>query len=147
MIKTGTNKKCSFCGQENHYPLWQIRANKTERFYCSRDHRYKGQIGVSLSEETKKKMSEASKGVLKTGGVYTARGYMFVLSPEHPHKSSTGYVRKHRLVMEEHLGRFLNTGEVIHHVNENKMDNRIENLRLFNSHSEHMKMHKNALKN
>ncbi|CDZ88936.1 HNH endonuclease (fragment) [Rhodococcus ruber] len=43
--------------------------------------------------------------------------------------------------MEEHLGRYLQPGEVVHHINRNKTDNRIDNLGLFASQSEHMKHH------
>jgi len=68
-----------------------------------------------------------------------AYGYILVASPNHPHKDKQGYVRKHRLVMEEHLGRLLESTEDIHHINEDKTDNRIENLELFQSRSEHIK--------
>lgn len=57
-------------------------------------------------------------------------GYIMVYRPTHPFCTSDGYVREHRLVMEKKLRRYLNTEEVVHHLNKNPSDNRLKNLRL-----------------
>lgn len=69
------------------------------------------------------------------------KGYPVIYDPTHPRAKSNGYVKEHIVVMEKLLGRPLKDGEVIHHINEDKTDNRPENLMLFESHSEHMKYH------
>lgn len=43
--------------------------------------------------------------------------------------------------MEEYLGRKLDKSEVVHHINENTLDNRIENLQVM-SQAEHNTLHK-----
>jgi hypothetical protein len=65
-------------------------------------------------------------------------GYILVRAPEgHPGASHDGSIYEHRLVMEKHLGRLLESGEVVHHINGERADNRIENLQLRRSRKDH----------
>lgn len=101
----------------------------------------KGRKGIKLTEETKRKMSEAHKGIShpnmsrkgeknpmwKGGKFQDKRGYIMLYKPYHPF-ARRGYVMEHRLIMEEYLDRFLGINEIVHHLNGIKNDNRIENL-------------------
>lgn len=67
-------------------------------------------------------------------------GYVFEWCPSHP-STHYGMVLQHRLVMECHLGRFLERKERVHHIDDDRGNNAIENLDLYGSHSEHMTAH------
>ncbi len=67
----------------------------------------------------------------KNGKRLTSGGYIYVYALDHPRSSKANQVLEHRLVMEEHLGRYLLPTENIHHKNGIKTDNRIENLELW----------------
>jgi len=66
--------------------------------------------------------------------VRAPEGYPFPESSD-----ARGYIREHRMIMELHAGRPLSKNEVVHHINGDHLDNRIENLRIFQSNSEHLK--------
>jgi hypothetical protein len=60
-------------------------------------------------------------------------GYIRVALPDEffrPMARKDGYITEHRLVMAKSLGRNLHLWEIVHHLNGNKKDNRIENLQL-----------------
>lgn len=72
-------------------------------------------------------------------------GYVLIVAPDdHPHPADTHrpsglkYILEHRYLMEQHLGRYLEPGEVVHHIDGNPSNNAIENLRLFTSQSKHI---------
>ena len=52
-----------------------------------------------------------------------------------------GYVKEHILVAEEAVGHTLQTGAVVHHINEIKSDNRNMDLVVLQDHAEHAALH------
>mgnify|MGYP001165939658 CR=1 FL=1 len=116
-------------------------------------------MGVRNSPETKAKISASLTGRKQTpehratkvgsanpnwvGGIRDVAGgkYLEALARDHPHSNKSGYVRIHRLVLEQAIGRYLEPEEVVHHIDGNSRNNAIENLMLFASNGEHSKYH------
>jgi len=73
-------------------------------------------------------------------GFTKADGYM------HLYGHGKRAVAEHRIVMEQHLGRKLEKGEMVHHINCVRDDNRIENLDLMGDNSRHQAAHKTLSK-
>ncbi len=76
----------------------------------------------------------------KGGRAAKHSGYVRAYAPDHP-KAVNCYVDEHRLVAEQELGRYLADGEIVHHLNEVRDDNRPENLIVLASHNDHYKLH------
>lgn len=73
----------------------------------------------------------------KGGIIIDKDGYELVRQPDHTYASRNGYIRKHRLVMEKKLGRYLTRNEVVHHIDKNKLNNDVTNLELVENQSKH----------
>ncbi len=115
---TGVNIECSYCG--NIFYAEQNRIKKYNVKYCSRS-------------------CSAKVNLVKYIEVY---GFKKSKKPLHKYKTiliNGKRVREHRYIMENHLGRKLERWEHVHHINDNSLDNRIENL-LILSNSDHQKI-------
>lgn len=102
---------CKTCGKE---------FETSRQKFCSRKCATDGQKNIALGKEN---------------GFWYENGYkVLYLEGDKSRK-------EHIYIMEQHLGRRLVKGEVVHHINHNKLDNRLENLQLM-TWTEHSRLHR-----
>lgn len=107
--------------------------------------RSKANKGKTLSEAQRAAISERNScnynGLNGYGHTKMHNGgYVLVYVPKHPNAHKDGYAMLHTVIMERHIGRYLEPDEVVHHINHDRKDNRIENLQLMKAR-EHQSMH------
>ncbi len=75
-------------------------------------------------------------------------GYWLIYSPDHPYRNSRNKVFLHRLLYENYLSIifdeqvYLPQGSEIHHINEDKEDNSLINLKYMDTRKEHRQEHR-----
>lgn len=111
-------KKCVLCGTEMRREQYKRVYDFKEARYCSRNC-YQGNL--------KRENHPNWRGGVK----HRPDGYL-------RDSATDKYI--HRIVMEEYLGRELQTHEQVHHRNGNTSDNRLENLAL-TINGEHRKLY------
>lgn len=93
--------------------------------------------GKSPTEEQKKKTVRAIRDKWKGYKTLHNMGYLSIRHPDDLH-----LILEHRYVVEEHIGRELLSTEDVHHIDQDKQNNDIDNLFLFRSRADHMYFHK-----
>lgn len=105
------DRMCKRCGSTFQAPLSRVKKGAAR--YCSRF---------------------CADDARRSGGWISNQGYNRT-------KIDGQTITVHRYIMEQHLGRTLEPHEDVHHINGDKLDNRIENLRVMD-HAEHTRYHR-----
>ena len=71
--------------------------------------------------------------------IINSNGYIEVFEPDHPVAMSNGYCLEHRMVAFDN-GALKNLDDIVHHKDENKLNNNAENLKVM-SNSKHTSLH------
>ncbi|MGN0449533.1 MAG: HNH endonuclease signature motif containing protein [Ruminococcus sp.] len=145
---------CNYC--KNDFELLESQKRKREKRghivkYCSqkcsglasRKHQKIAKKCKTCGKETFKKTFCSRECVRfkskipprKRNGYWYENGYKVL------YVEGDKSIKEHIKVMEDYIGRKLTEDEVVHHINENRLDNRIENLQLM-TRGEHSSYHR-----
>jgi len=147
--KEKRDRNCEFCG--NKFRPRQCQLDNGQGRFCSDLCSKKSTKGRKQSKDWIKKrvasfkksdyFRSPNKGRAHPQFIeeYIMSGYRYITN------DSENKQLEHRYVMEKYLGRELLESEIVHHKNEDKLDNRIENLQIV-TRSEHAKIHSRTRK-
>jgi len=113
---------CAFCGKI--FYRWPSQYNEGRGKFCSKLCKAKS--------ESQPKTPFPSK--------ITRHKYFAIRIPSHPRSHTNGYVYEHILIAEKKIGRKLKQGEVVHHIDGNRLNNDPNNL-LVMMLGEHFRYH------
>lgn len=123
-----TELKCDNCDSIFERPLNLLspnRRNNNVKHFCSKCDSYA--LGGKIASEIR---TEKYNNLIGKTNKYN-RGYVEIyVKGTHEHRPDENWIREHIIVMENHIGRKLKKGEVVHHIDGDKHNNNISNLDL-----------------
>ena len=126
-------RNCIKCNKEfkTYECLVKVGKGKYCSKECAKDTLIKKGQSLSVKTQFKKGCKPWSfKGFRLQCARKNGKYYKEIFMPTHPNSTSNGYVREHRLVMENHIGRLLRKDEIVHHIDGNTLNNETDNLEL-----------------
>lgn len=159
--KAELNVTCYICKKQFHVKPYHLKNMKNpERITCSRKCSvFERKERMSINNHQFGLLGELNSS-FKSDFMKNKYGYILVRDVNHPIKTKNNFVMFHRVVMEEFL---ISTGQysilnfdnktnryylpkkyIVHHINENKLDNRLHNLEVMLK-KDHTKLHNKQL--
>lgn len=120
-------KPCIACGRTITRRPNHSNQDWDRRKFCSHECRYRGPKAVARVISGERKLQKRRPH---------EPGYWMLFCPWHP-SSSNGWVFEHRILAERRAGRLLRRDEHVHHINEDPLDNRLENLEVLSPREHH----------
>jgi hypothetical protein len=142
---------CKYCGKEFAIKYKHKKGNIIQEYCCvdcgNKSRRTRKFVPClscgKLFETTRAKCcsnkcaieNKKKTGIMRRNGHWNENGYRVL------YIDGDKSIKEHIYIMEMHVGRKLSKNEIVHHINKNRSDNRIENLILLTK-SEHSSLHR-----
>ncbi len=102
-------------------------------------------LGVTIMGDSNMNRSREKNNNWRGGEHISSHGYVKILvGIGHHLADSKGYAYNHRVIAEQNLGRRLLPNEKAHHKNENRLDNRPENIEVLVGNKRHLYKHRGS---
>lgn len=141
-----------YCSRKCYYEMKKLRGDKvywTNEMKEKMSEKYKGEGNPMFGKESwckgkkRPEMSLENHPLWKGGFWISKDGYKILQNSSINDGNKTA---EHRKVVEDVIGKKLLETDIVHHINGNKLDNRIENLCVM-TRTEHINEHREDLNN
>lgn len=122
-------------------------SNRLNRLNKKHNKKTKLLIGLKSKEKfTESYIEKIYRSKCRGNKKRDINGYILIKNYTHPNRNSHNDILEHIFIISNFLNRPLKRGEIVHHINFIRNDNRLKNLYLFKNNSEHLKSSKSLFK-